>query len=79
MFLQNSRFMIYRVTNANTLAAIADAMGVKTLLEACRIPGKTGSVYRAWTEDGQCYELPRSGERAMQPHRRPQFDRKVAA
>jgi hypothetical protein len=76
--LPNSRYMVYRVTKPETLAMLADAVGA-SLLEAARFPGKAFSVYRVWTTDGLCYELPKSGPQMLVPVRRSSFDRKVAA
>lgn len=69
-------FTVYRVTDAGRLAEIETAVGAP-LLEACRIPGRgvKPSTFRAWTKDGACYEMWKSGPQAMQPRRAAGFDR----
>lgn len=68
---------VCRVTDPVTLANIGHAIGA-VIVEAVRIPGKVRSSYRAWTTEGACYEMAKSGEQAMQPVRREQFDRALA-
>lgn len=67
---------IYRVTDPGRLAEITAAIGAP-LLEACRIPGggKVPSTYRAWTREGACYEMPKSGPQAMVAVRQASLDR----
>lgn len=69
-------FVIYRVTDAGRLGELATAIGAP-VLEACRIPGGgvKPSTFRVWTPDGACYELPKSGPRAMQASRAAAYDR----
>lgn len=69
-------FVIYRVTDAGRLAELEAVIG-EPLLEACRIPGGgvRPSVFRVWTKTGVCFEMQKSGPKAMQPRRAEAFDR----